>query len=89
MTKGGQKVGSRGKEAWHFREGQKIALRRKGSGEKQHGGQRDGREEAGEERRIKITEEIGNRIGKWKGGGGQGNKEGNEEEIRTCMVLLI
>lgn len=55
---------------------------------KQHGGQRDGREEAGEERRIKITEEIGNRIGKWKGGGGQGNKEGNEEEMGTCMVLL-
>lgn len=54
MTKGGQKVGSRGKGAWHFREGQKIALIRKGSGQINMEDS-DRRDEAGEERRIKIT----------------------------------
>lgn len=41
MTNGGQKVGSRGKGVWYFREGQKIELRRKGSGQNNMEDRRD------------------------------------------------
>lgn len=85
MTKGGRTEGGIQREGGVAFQGRtEDCVKKEEKWSKQHGGQRDGREEAGEERRIKITEAIGNRIGKWKGGG----RQGNEEEIGTCMVLL-